>query len=110
MFAVRRALSQPVELRKVVLDLVAHGGLPSDGIDLADPLGFLVAQDGACSVVEAAYRFCSHEPGAHVILSGTGKIAHLEQNVAAIESGPLPTADLARLGELFGAIDYISGN
>ncbi len=110
MFAVRRALSRPSELHKVVHDLVARGAIPSDGIDTDDPLGFLVSHDCARSVVEAAYRFCSHEPGAHVILSGTGKITHLEQNVAAIESGPLPRADLARLGELFGAIDFISGN
>ena len=110
MFAVRRALSQPAELRKVVLDLVERGAIPSDGIDLDDPLGFLIAQDCASGVVEAAYRFCSHEPGAHVILSGTGKIAHLEQNVAAIESGPLPTGDLERLRGLFGTVDFISGN
>ena len=47
MFAVRRALSQPAELRKVVLDLVERGAIPSDGIDLDDPLGFLIAQDRA---------------------------------------------------------------
>ncbi len=110
MFAVRRALSQPTELRSVVTDLVARNAIPSLGIDPDDPLGFLISGDGARSVIEAAYRFCSHEPGAHVILSGTGKIAHLEQNVAAIESGPLPPADLTRLREMFGAIDFISGN
>ena len=110
MFAVRRALSQPAELRRVVHDLVTRGAIPSDGIDPDDPLGFLVSNDGARSVVEAAYRFCSHEPGASVILSGTGVIAHLEQNVAAIDTDPLPSADLARVAELFGAIDFVSGN
>ena len=109
MFAVRRALSQPAELRKVVEDLMARHAITADGIDPDDPLGFLVSH-GARSVVEAAYRFCSHEPGAHVVLSGTGNVAHLEQNVAAIESGPLPPTALARLRELFGGIDFISGN
>ncbi len=110
MFAVRRALSQPLVLRELVGDLVVRGAIPSDGTDADDPLGFLVSEDSARSVVEAAYRFCSHEPGAHVILSGTSKLAHLEQNVAAIESGPLPPADRTRLAKLFGAIDFVSGN
>ncbi len=110
MFAVRRALSQPEELRNVVAGLVERGVIARDAVDPDDALGFLVREGGARSVVEAAYRFCSHEPGAHVVLTGTGKIAHLEENMAALEAGPLPERDLARLHELFGSVDFLSGN
>lgn len=110
MFAVRRALSQAEALRTLVRELVERGTIAPESVDLDEPLGFLIHEEGARSVVEAAYRFCSHEPGAHVILSGTGKIAHLEENLASLEAGPLSTSDLARLRELFGGIDFVSGN
>jgi L-galactose dehydrogenase len=87
-----------------------EGQIPDDRFDRRDPLGFLVREGGAASVVEAAYRFCRHEPGVHVVLTGTGDMAHLEQNVASIERGPLRTADLRRLEEIFGAVDSVSGN
>ncbi len=110
MFAVRRALSQPEALRTLVRELVERGAIPPESVDLADPLGFLVHGDGARGVVEAAYRFCSHEPGTHVILTGTGKIAHLEENLISLGAGPLPAGDRLRLRELFGAVDFVSGN
>lgn len=111
MFAVRRALSDPEQLRAVVADLVTRGVFAADDVHPDDPLGFLVHADGgAQSVVEAAYRFTRHEPGTTVVLSGTGKIEHLEANVAAINAPPLPQPDLDRLVALFGTIDFLSGN
>jgi aryl-alcohol dehydrogenase-like predicted oxidoreductase len=44
------------------------------------------------------------------VLSGTGKIEHLEANVAAINGPPLPQSDLDRLESLFGAVDFLYGN
>lgn len=110
MFAVRRTLSDPEALREVAAGLIARGELDADRIDPADPLGFLRNAPGVLSVVEAAYRFCRHEPGADVILTGTGDVAHLEENVAAIQGPPLPRDVLDRLEGLFGAIDSVSGN
>lgn len=110
MFAVRRLLSQPEELCRTVAELVDQGALPADGLDLDDPLRFLVRPGGASSVVEAAYRFARHEPGIHVVLTGTGNPAHLEENVRSITGGPLPQADLERLGSVFGHLDTLSGN
>lgn len=109
MFAVRRALSQPAALKALVADLLDRGLIDADALDPDDPLDFLLAPGGAASVVEAAYRFCRHEPGADVVLTGTGKVAHLEQNLAAINAGALPAAILARLQRVFGAIDSVSG-
>jgi aryl-alcohol dehydrogenase-like predicted oxidoreductase len=61
-------------------------------------------------VVEAAYRFCRHEPGAHVILTGTGDPEHLKANVESILAPPLPPELLARLRAIFGRVDSVSGN
>ena len=110
MFAVREALSHPDELRKVIADLIARGEVDAGAVDADDPLGFLAAAPGAPSVVEAAYRFCRHEPGAQVILTGTGDPEHLKSNVAAILKPPLPAEVLERLDAIFGAVDSVSGN
>lgn len=107
MFAVREALSRPDELKKVVAQLIERGEVEAGAVDAADPLGFL--GDGQ-AVVEAAYRFCRHEPGADVILTGTGDPEHLRANVAAIQQPPLPPEVLTRLDAIFGRVDSVSGN
>jgi aryl-alcohol dehydrogenase-like predicted oxidoreductase len=110
MFAVRRQLSDPAALREAVAGLIERGEVDGAEVDAADPLGFLRDHAGIGSVVEAAYRFCRHEPGAHVILTGTGSVAHLEENLAAIQAPPLPADVLQRLTQLFGKVDSVSGN
>jgi L-galactose dehydrogenase len=110
MFAVRRALSQPDALREVVAGLIASGELDASSVDAPDALGFLLEPGGAGSVAEAAYRWCRHQAGVHVVLTGTGSIAHLEENVASINAGPLPEAHLERLASTFGHLASVSGN
>jgi L-galactose dehydrogenase len=110
MFAVRRALSRPEALKEMVAGLIAEGAVDPDKVDADDPLGFLREYVGAASVTEAAYRFCRHEPGAQVVLTGTGDAAHLEENLASIQGAPLPAPLQARLAEIFGAVDSVSGN
>jgi L-galactose dehydrogenase len=111
MFAVRRALSDPEVCRGVVADLMATGAVdPATVADGDDPLGFLVHPDGAASVVDAAYRFARHEPGCDVVLTGTGNVDHLDQNVRSISAGPLPDVDLDRLHAMFGSVDSVSAN
>jgi aryl-alcohol dehydrogenase-like predicted oxidoreductase len=106
MFAVRRI--NDMETLKVMFDAAAKAGqLDLTLFDEKDPLGFLL--DYAPSVIEAAYRFCRHEPGVHVVLTGTGKVAHLKENLASINAGPLPAEARAKLKSLFGAVDSISG-
>jgi aryl-alcohol dehydrogenase-like predicted oxidoreductase len=110
MFAVRRTLSDPAALRDAVASLVARGEVDAGAVDADDPLGFLRACAVSGALTEAAYRFCRHEPGAQVILTGTGDVSHLEANLAAIEGPPLPAEALDRLRRLFGAVDSLSGN
>jgi aryl-alcohol dehydrogenase-like predicted oxidoreductase len=110
MFAVRRTLSQPDALREVVAQLIERGEVKGGDVDAADPLNFLRDRADVGSVTEAAYRFCRHERGAQVILTGTGDVAHLEANVAAIQGPPLAPDIVERLRDLFGTVDSVSGN
>ena len=108
MFAVRRALSQPKALRETLERLIASGQVDGAALDLSDPLAFL--REAASSELEAAYRFCRHEPGAQVVLTGTGRVEHLKANIAAIQAPPLPAEISARLAAIFGSVDSVSGN
>lgn len=110
MFAVRRALSDPAALREVVAKLVESGEVDRAAVDLDDPLDFLASHPDVASVVQAAYRFCRHEPGANVILTGTGKAEHLKENVASILAPPLPAELSTRLETVFGGVESVSGN
>jgi aryl-alcohol dehydrogenase-like predicted oxidoreductase len=102
MFAVRNIFSQPGRLVATLRELAADGQVDPELAASDDPLGFLVHDGGASSVVDAAYRFVRHEPGVDVVLFGTGNPAHLQTNIDSILKPPLPEADLQRLGELFG--------
>ncbi len=110
MYAVRRGLSQPAVLKKICAELIKRGVAAAGLLTADDPLDFILQQGGAASIPEAAYRFCRHEPGVHVVLTGTGNIDHLEANVEAIARPPLPAPILQRLAEVFGNVDWVSGN
>jgi len=110
MFAVRRALSQPKRLKEICAELVAKGALAKDSVDLNDPLGFLFKETDAATLPEAAYRFCRHERGVDVVLTGTGNPEHLKENIRAILKPPLPKAALEKLESLFGGLDNLTGN
>ncbi|HVZ07782.1 aldo/keto reductase [Rhodopila sp.] len=101
MFAVRAIFARPAQLAATMKELAAAGQVPAWLADSDDPLGFLVHPAGASSVIDAAYRYVRHEPGADVVLFGTGDPAHLRTNIASILKPPLPQADLARLQSLF---------
>ena len=110
MFAVRRALSQPQRLKEMCAELVDNGVIERTALDLDDPLGFLLKETDASTLPEAAYRFCRHERGVDVVLTGTGNADHLQENIAAILKAPLPPASLEKLARLFGGLDSLTGN
>jgi len=110
MFAVRRALSDPMRLSGLLADLRQRGLLDPETPAEGSSLDFLVRDGGATSLQDAAYRFCRHEPGVHVVLSGTGNLSHLESNAASLGRPPLPPEDVARLREMFARVDDVSGN
>lgn len=110
MFAVRRALSHPERLKALCGELARNGAIGKNRLDLNDPSGFLLKETDAATLPEVAYRFCRHEAGVHVVLTGTGNPAHLKENVAAILKPPLPQSALAKLKDIFGGLDYLTGN
>jgi aryl-alcohol dehydrogenase-like predicted oxidoreductase len=110
MFAVRRALSQPDRLKAIVADLIHRGTLVANAVNADDPLGFVLRESAATTLPEVAYRFCRHEPGVHVVLTGTGNPEHLKANLESILKPPLPASVLQRLDDLFGKLDHLTGN
>jgi L-galactose dehydrogenase len=109
MFAVRRALHDPEQLKKDVARILEAGQADPALLRDGEALDFLVESNAAGSIVEAAYRFCRHTPGIHVALTGTGNHDHLSDNLAAIQKGPLSPEVLRRLETLFGGVDCVSG-
>lgn len=110
MFAVRRALSQPHRLQALCAELIASKAIDARALDRSDPLGFVLQMSDAASLPEAAYRFCRHQPGIHVVLTGTGNPEHLRENVASILKPALPAPVLRKLDHLFGPLDSLTGN
>ena len=45
-----------------------------------------------------------------VILTGTSRLDHLDDNIRAIDAPPLPLAVLERLRKIFGNVSTITGN
>ena len=109
-YALRRALSQPERLKKLCAELIEKGVIAKDAINPDDPLDFVIQQGGAVSIQDAAYRFCRHEPGVDVVLTGTGNPEHLKANVESLNRQPLPAAVQQTLRKLFGNTTWLTGN
>ena len=109
MGSARGPYSRPELLRETVRQLIAAGQLEQDGINLEDPLGFIIGPDHATTLAEASYRLARYEPGVHVVLVGTGNVAHLEQNISSMQRGPLPDDDLFLVRERFGHLHVTRG-
>lgn len=110
MFAVRNALSNPENLRSLLECLLKDERITlqiAEGQELIQELMNVTSSE---SLTEAAYRFCCFEPGNHVILTGTGNIEHLRDNIDAISAPKLPNSLLDRLQEQFGHISDVSGD
>lgn len=102
MFAVRSIFADPPRVAREMKELAGKGLVERELGETDDPLGFLVHQGGAASMIEAAYRFARHEPGVDVVLFGTGDAGHLRTNVESLLKPPLPEADREKLVKLFG--------
>ena len=113
MFAVRKALSHPDNLRAFTDSLVEKGQIdPADlrlssGRSLDAFPDFLLAE--APSLPDAAYRFCRDEPGVHVVLSGTGNADHLDANLASFARPPLTPETRDQLIHIFRRVNSTTG-
>jgi aryl-alcohol dehydrogenase-like predicted oxidoreductase len=109
MFAVRKALSNHDRLNELISELIESGQLDPDDIDRSDPLGFLVRDGAAVSIMDVAYRFCCEELGIHVVLSGTSNPDHLRANIESFSRPPLPQEHTDALKKIFQKVDSVSG-
>jgi L-galactose dehydrogenase len=107
MFAVRRALSQPDRLKEILTDLGHKRVIPGSAGDLID---FVLTESDATTLPEVAYRFCRHERGVDIVLTGTGNPEHLRANIESILKPPLPKSVLQKIEEVFGNLDHLTGN
>ena len=110
MFAVRRALSQPNRLKAIVTDLSQKGALSPGAMTAKDALDFMLRESNAKTLPEVAYRFCRHEGGVDVVLTGTGNPEHLKANIESLLKPPLPGPVLQKLEATFGKLDTLTGN
>ena len=69
-----------------VIGMFAVRGL----LDRAGEMKPVLDEAGIENLSELAYRYCRHQAGMHVVLTGTGNPMHLRQNVAAVLRPPLP--------------------
>jgi aryl-alcohol dehydrogenase-like predicted oxidoreductase len=71
---------------------------------------FILRESNAQTLPEVAYRFCRHEIGVDVVLTGTGNPEHLRANVQSILKPALPKPVLEKLEAIFGRLDTLTGN
>jgi aryl-alcohol dehydrogenase-like predicted oxidoreductase len=107
MFVVRMIFSVPGRVQQDMRKLAAEGRVPAWLAEREQPLDFLIHKGGADSVIDAAYRYGRHEPGADVVLFGTGSVEHMKSNIGSILKPPLPAEDVAKLNELFGTLEGV---
>ncbi len=108
MFAVRRMLKSPALFKEAVTEI--NRKRPDFPPISADGLLALMADHGVSGLTEAAHRYCRHESGADVVLTGTGDLQHLKQNVAACLAPPLPEPVRSAFREAFGSVDFATAN
>ena len=94
MCAVRSVMSQPALVAQQLATWKAEGRLASDAPDALDWVG-------AMSLTDAAYKFAVEPRGVSSVLSGTGSVEHLQENVRAVLGEPLPAEVTQRLKDLF---------
>ena len=109
-FTVRNLFWNPKRLKEVLADLDKRGLLRRQPADNADPLAWLVEERIVGSLVEAAYRFAAYTPGVTSVMCGTSDVGELEQDVAFLDKGGLPTQAVRRLRKTFGHIAEPIGN
>jgi aryl-alcohol dehydrogenase-like predicted oxidoreductase len=103
MCAVRGVLLRPERIREVVGEWKDAGLLARDAVPDDEPLGWLLGP-WADTIPTAAYKFARAHPGVGCVLTGTGRMEHLEANAEAILGAPLPPEVVERIEAVFGPV------
>ena len=107
MFAVRSIFSDVHYLASKLKELSDNGSLPGIYNEIAIFQDLLIGKGGAESIIDAAYRYARHEPGANVVLLGTGNLEHLETNIKSILRDPLKESALKILEKDFSQLEGV---
>lgn len=107
-YAVRGTLATAEGVQRLIDESIALGEIDPADLD-PDPTAFLTAPGAAASLIEACYRYNRHAPGVDTTLTGTGSIAHLRENLAALQKPPLPDEVLATIARVFGRVVTVTG-
>lgn len=110
MHAVRGKLATQDGVRALVEAVIRSGEVDAKDVDADDPLGFVLTDSDATSIVEACYRYNRHAPGVDTVLFGTGSIEHLKDNLRSIDGKPLPAKVTERLARIFGRVDSVAAD
>lgn len=110
MFAVRGALASPATLGALVAHLVETGEIDRRDLEDGAPMEALLRLEMGTSLTDAAYRFCRHAPGIDTVLTGTGSVAHLDENIVSIQGPPLPGRTLEQLARIFARVRSVAPN
>ena len=102
MASVRRSLRNAEEALVTFQEMEAQGLLTGLLPTADDPLGIGQAGQPVPPLTRAAYQFAAQSQAVSTVLVGTGRIAHLKQNVADILSPALSDAQMAHLQHTFG--------
>src|SRR6478735_9498847 len=105
-YAVRGRLSTFEKAKELIEECIKAGEVDAKDIDNRDdPLRFLITEGGATSLPNACYRFNRYSFGQDVVLTGTGSIDHLKENVKSINDPPLAPSAVAKLQKIFGRVE-----
>jgi aryl-alcohol dehydrogenase-like predicted oxidoreductase len=109
MVPVQRTLCQPDLLEERIRDATARGLIAENALDAVRPLDWLLS-DEVASLPVAGYKFAAADPAVATILSGTSKLDHFRENLAAILGPPLPPEHMDRLHAIFGRVEEPPGS
>lgn len=109
MFAVRRALRDFDALKTYLESKIKENSIGSNAYKLIDVLKECISSGDCETISEIAYRYCLREKGIHCVLSGTGSINHLKENLKIVEKGPLSQEVCKKIEAITYDWDHLSG-
>lgn len=108
MFAVRRAMRDASALEDYIQRHVSEGKLDDRAQGVVELARKTIGAGGCRTLPELAYRYCLHEPGIDCVLTGTGSVEHLRENLRTAEMPPLAEELRSELDAIVSGWDHLS--
>lgn len=108
-YASGRVFSQSQRLHETIQALKTSTVVDPNALKDENPLDWLLDENFK-TVSAAAYQFVAGQKDIHTVMTGTGNIQHLKENIEAVCGAPLPKEHRQRLREIFGELVMPVGN